>query len=137
MEQNPVIRLIGKRPLRSEDLLQRPTTASLDRDSSRPWPWLFAGGVQLAMPHPAFIADDAEAERLAAVEGLGFGQFPGFSIAADLAAGRLQRVLTDCEPDPWPLYLYRPQRGPVPARIRALFDHLQHALTTLPTAPAT
>ncbi|RYE98096.1 MAG: LysR family transcriptional regulator, partial [Oxalobacteraceae bacterium] len=50
-----------------------------------------------------------------------------------IAEGRLVRVLRDVEPAAWGLYVYRPQRGPVPARIRAVFDELHAAVATLPS----
>ena len=41
-----------------------------------------------------------------------------------LRSGELRRVLPQLEPDPWNLYVYRPQRGPVAAHIRLVFDRL-------------
>jgi DNA-binding transcriptional LysR family regulator len=42
---------------------------------------------------------------------------------------KLVRVLEEVEPVPWDLYIYRPQRGPVPPRIRLVFDHLVSRLS--------
>ncbi|MEC7691947.1 MAG: LysR family transcriptional regulator, partial [Pseudomonadota bacterium] len=42
---------------------------------------------------------------------------------------KLVRVLEEVEPVPWDLYIYRPQRGPVPQRIRLVFDHLVSRLS--------
>jgi hypothetical protein len=33
-------------------------------------------------------------------------------------------VLEDLAPAPWSVNVYRPQRGPVPARVRVVFDWL-------------
>jgi DNA-binding transcriptional LysR family regulator len=46
-----------------------------------------------------------------------------------LHTGRLISVLDDYQPAPWDLYVYRPQRGPVPARIRLVYDHIVEALS--------
>jgi DNA-binding transcriptional LysR family regulator len=48
-----------------------------------------------------------------------------------IQSGRLVPVLEECQPDPWDLYVYRPQRGPVPARIRLVFDHIVEALSDI------
>jgi DNA-binding transcriptional LysR family regulator len=56
--------------------------------------------------------------------GLGFGQLPGFVADQHIASGRLVPVLHKQQPEPWDIYVYRPQRGPVPARIRLVFDQL-------------
>jgi DNA-binding transcriptional LysR family regulator len=45
-----------------------------------------------------------------------------------LRAGKVISVLDDVAPEPWPVYVYRPQRGPVPARIRLVFDAVLAAL---------
>ena len=37
-------------------------------------------------------------------------------------------VLQKFAPDPWDLYVYRPQRGPVAPRVRLLFDRLVEML---------
>ncbi|WP_035881669.1 LysR family transcriptional regulator [Cupriavidus metallidurans] len=112
-----------------EQLDMLPTSAFLDASTGRPWPWLFAGGVQWVPPQPRFIVNDSEAECRAVLAGLAIGQMPSFLASPYIAAGRLAAVLTALEPDPWDLYVYRPQRGPVPARIRLVHDRLVAALT--------
>ncbi len=115
-------------PQALEDLLTRPTTALIDANAGRPWPWLFADGRQIAPPKPVFISDDADAEFAALCAGVGFGQVPDFMAAPALADGRLVRVLADFQSPPWTLYVYRSQRAPVPARTRLVFDALVQTL---------
>ena len=104
-----------------------PVTVSLDPNTGKPWPWFLAGEQQWQPPAPVFMASDTRAECQAVLGGIGFGQLAGFMAAPLMASGQLQAVLPQLAPAPWQLYLYRPQRGPVPARIRAVFDHLlQH-----------
>lgn len=107
-----------------------PTTAFLDTSTGRPWPWLFAGGVQCLPAQPRFTVNDSEAECRVILAGLAFGQMPSFMADPHIATGRLVPVLSAREPDPWDLYVYRPQRGPVPARIRFVQDCLVAALQT-------
>lgn len=115
-------------PERIAQLDEVPTTTFLDARTGRPWPWLFAGGVQCLPAGPCFTVNDSEAECRAILAGLGFGQMPSFMAAPHIAAGRLVPVLTALEPDSWDIYVYRPQRGPVPARIRLVQDRLETAL---------
>lgn len=116
------------RPRRLEDLASLPTTALIDHNTGRPWPWLFREGRQIAPPRPVFTSDDADAEFDAICAGAGFGQVPDFLARPLLDQGRLLRVLTKEQAPPWTLYVYRSQRAPVPARTRLVFDTLVQAL---------
>jgi DNA-binding transcriptional LysR family regulator len=123
-------------PATLDELLLRPTTALIDANAGRPWPWWFADGRQVAPPKPVFISNDADAEFEAVCAGVGFGQVPDFMAAPALAAGRLVRVLVDCQAPAWQLYVYRSQRAPVPARTRLVFDALVRALAQPTSDPA-
>ena len=57
------------------------------------------------------------------------GWIPDFLVQDLLRQEKLVRVLEEVEPVPWDLYIYRPQRGPVPQRIRLVFDHLLSRLS--------
>lgn len=111
-----------------EQLDELPTSAFIDSSTGRPWPWLLAGGVQRTPARPRFSVNDSETECRVVLAGLVLSQMPSFLAGPHIAAGRLVPVLTELEPDPWDLYVYRPQRGPVPARIRLVHDHLIAAL---------
>lgn len=117
------------RPMAIAELDGMPTSVFLDSSTGRPWPWLFKGGVQYVPTNPRFTVNDSEAESRAVLAGLTFGQMPSFLAASHLATGRLVPVLEQAEPEPWELYVYRPQRGPVPARIRLVHDRLVAALS--------
>ncbi|NCU19976.1 hypothetical protein EOM89_04385 [Candidatus Falkowbacteria bacterium] len=62
---------------------------------------------------------------LAVLAGLAYGQLPAYLAQPYLQSGHLQAVLTEQAPDPWQLFIYRPQQGPVPPRVRLVFDHLR------------
>ena len=109
-----------------------PVTAALDINTGRPWPWHFKAGRQWAPASPVFIADNADMEMGAALAGIAFAQLADYMAAPFIANGKLVRVLQNQEPPAWGLYVYRPQRGPVPARVRAVFDALLAALGSLP-----
>jgi DNA-binding transcriptional LysR family regulator len=122
-----LIALHGK-PKTIEQLNDLPTTSLRDGSTGRPWPWYFAGGQQLTPANTRFLANDSEAEYDAVMAGLGFGQLPDFMADPHIAAGRLVSLLPKQMPEPWEVYVYRPQRGPVPARIRLVYDRLVAAL---------
>jgi DNA-binding transcriptional LysR family regulator len=112
------------KPKTIEELHQLPTTSLRDHSTGRAWPWYFAGGQHISPLNPRFLSSDSEAEFDAVMAGLGFGQLPGFMADEHIASGRLVPVLQKLQPDAWDIYIYRPQRGPVPARIRLVFDRL-------------
>ena len=111
-------------PADLEQLAALPTTALIDRGTGRPWPWQLARGATWTPPQPAFGTNDLEAECDAVLAGLGFGHLVSYVAVPHLRSGRLVEVLPALSPDPWDLYVYRPQRGPVAARVRLVFDQL-------------
>ncbi len=80
----------------------------------------------LLPPGGRMLASDGEALRHLAVAGAGIARLAGFTVAADLAAGRLVRVMegvaADAREDFYAVYVG--QGGPLPARVRALLDFL-------------
>jgi DNA-binding transcriptional LysR family regulator len=60
----------------------------------------------------------------AAKEGAGIVRVPSWQVEAEIAAGRLQRILVDYEPPPTPLHLlFQPSRLASP-KARAFVDYL-------------
>ncbi|QJD91149.1 LysR family transcriptional regulator [Duganella dendranthematis] len=112
------------KPKSIEQLHDLPTTSLRDHSTGKAWPWYFAGGQHISPLNPRFLSSDSEAEFDAVMAGMGFGQLPGFMADPHIASGRLVPVLQKHQPEPWDIYVYRPQRGPVPARIRLVFDQL-------------
>jgi DNA-binding transcriptional LysR family regulator len=105
-----------------------PATGFLDRSTGRLWPWQLADGQQFTPSEPRFQSDDAEVELRAVLAGIGFAQIVSYLARPHIRSGALVAVLDELAPDPWPVYVYRPQRGPVPARIRLVFDAVVGAL---------
>jgi DNA-binding transcriptional LysR family regulator len=105
-----------------------PSTGFIDRNTGRLWPWQFANGQQFTPANLAFQTDDGECECRAVVAGLGFGQIVSYLAQPLLRTGKVISVLDSYAPEAWPVYVYRPQRGPVPARIRLVFDAMLGAL---------
>lgn len=113
-----------------QQLLDMPTVALIDMSSGKRWPWYFSDGQQFRPRVVPFVTDDAETELNLVLNGCGFGQIGDSLALPHIHAGRLVRVLEEHTPPPWDLYVYRPQRGPVPARIRVVYDRILEAFSS-------
>ncbi|WP_316675264.1 LysR family transcriptional regulator [uncultured Tolumonas sp.] len=116
-----VIEQIGE-PKNIYDLRKLPAIESIDCNSGRGWAWMFAEDIDFHPDNVAFRTDDPEIELLAVRDGMGFGQLSDWIVKEDIRQKKLVRILKEAEPNPWDVYVYRPQRGPVPARVRLLYD---------------
>ncbi|SOT45605.1 LysR family transcriptional regulator [Burkholderia cenocepacia] len=118
-----LIRRLGE-PKNRKALEAMPVTCLIDRASGRPWPWMFRGEQQFVPPSPAYLTDDTEVEIEAVCAGVGVGQCAEYLVRPYVRKGCLVRVLPSLEPEPWKLHVYRPRRGPMPRRIRVVYDEL-------------
>jgi len=118
--------LIGRvgLPANEEALWDSPLTVLIDRNTGMPWPWMFKGRRERVPHDPVFVTDDPETECEAVLDGIGFGQLPGHLALPHLRSGRLVSILNESRPAAASIYVYRPQRTPVPARVRLVFDTL-------------
>ncbi|WP_338651729.1 LysR family transcriptional regulator [Pseudomonas aeruginosa] len=122
-------------PANIDALSSLPVTVALDINTGRPWPWHFKAGRQWTPTAPTLVADNADIEMGAALAGIAFAQLADYMAAPYIASGKLVRVLENEEPPAWGLYVYRPQRGPIPGRVRAVFDEMLVAVGSLPALP--
>jgi DNA-binding transcriptional LysR family regulator len=114
------------RPRRPEDLLNLPCIR-LSFPSGRALNWELEkdGEVVRLDPTGPLISTNKTLQLRAAVEGLGYWASFEDHVAADIAAGRLERVLDDWFPSfPGP-YLYYPSRRHMPAALRAFVDFVR------------
>jgi DNA-binding transcriptional LysR family regulator len=74
-------------------------------------------------------ADNGDIIRLAAIAGAGIAFQPGFIVDADIAAGRLVRVLPDWRSAEMGIYAVYPSRKHLSAKVRTFVDFLAGALT--------
>ncbi|MGO4329574.1 LysR family transcriptional regulator [Cupriavidus sp. 2TAF22] len=84
----------------------------------------------------ALTLDDASLMLEAVRTGLGLAYLTEWNVAADLAAGTLQRVLEDWTPPFGGLCLYYPSRRHVPAGLRALIEMIREDAGSAPTQRA-
>lgn len=108
-----------------------PSVALIDNGSGRLWPWYFDDSQQLTPANRVFVTDDAEAELGMVLQGAGYGQIADCLAQPYIEQGRLLSVLDQFAPPPWDIYVYRPQRGPVPARIRIVYDRILQAVANI------
>jgi DNA-binding transcriptional LysR family regulator len=94
-----------------------------------PFPLQLDGGRAFALPPGGFDADDGEACRTAAVNGLGILQILYRTVQDDLADGRLQRVLPDVPLVPVAVHALHAYSRPVPARLRHFLEFAESTLS--------
>ncbi|WP_374305792.1 LysR family transcriptional regulator [Methylocella sp.] len=93
--------------------------------------WRFtnkAGEEALVRPKGRLRANNGDALVPALVAGLGVGVLPAFIVEDEIAAGRLERILSDWTTPQGSLFLVTPPGGPRPARIELLADFLSRRL---------
>lgn len=73
--------------------------------------------------------NNGEAMRDLAIAGVGFAMLPGFIAEPAIAEGRLERVLPDTAIRTLPIHAVWPPVQPMPAKLRALIDHLATELS--------
>ena len=115
-------------PSSVEDLKSMPLSTLIDRNNGRPWPWFFADGQSYLPPSPAFSCDDPETELEFVLAGLAFAQMPHYLADTYIHDRILVEVLAESAPVPTDLIIYRTQSGPVPPRVRLVYDHLMGCL---------
>ncbi len=99
------------------------------------WRFVHDGGDEaLVTPRGPLRANNADALAPALLAGLGLAIQPEFTVWQDIAAGRLEQVLTGWSLPPVALHLITPPGGLRPARVGILVDFLVHRLATAPWA---
>ncbi|RKP54687.1 LysR family transcriptional regulator [Pararobbsia silviterrae] len=100
------------------------------------WPLRQAGEDRVFPVTGNAQASDGEALRRLALAGLGLARLAAFQVRDDIAAGRLQPVLEDCNPgDVEDIHaVYVGQGGHLPLRVRAFLDFLAERVDIRPDA---
>ena len=104
--------------------------ASRDR-----WRFLNEGGEEATVsPSGPLRANNADALTPSLMAGLGLAVQPEFIVWKDLAAGRLESVMTDWSPPPIALNVVTPPGALRPPRVTALIEFLVRRLSRVPWA---
>lgn len=103
-------------------------------NTATPGVWRFrkAGGEEAVVRvEGPMRTDNGEAMLPALRAGLGVARLPGFLVDADIAAGRLEPVLTDWVAGSVALHLVTPPGSRRPVRVETLIDYLTERLRNL------
>ncbi len=87
------------------------------------------GEIQVHAHTPRYVADDLASLQLAALAGVGVTLLPDYMCRADLAAGRLTRVLPAWGPAPAIAHMVFPARRALVPAVRKLIDFLAEHLS--------
>jgi DNA-binding transcriptional LysR family regulator len=85
------------------------------------------GGREIAV-RPQLLTHSPESLRAAALAGLGLVALPDWMVADLVAAGRVARVLPDCETPASNVYAVYPANRHIPPKVRAFVDHVAREL---------
>jgi len=115
-------------PLRPEEIAGHECIHWRSAAGGSSWTFTIAGARVTVPIRGRLLVSDFGAEREAAVRGLGLAILPLLSVRDDLDAGRLARVLPDCEVESGVLSLVRPATPFEPPKLRAFIDFVTAAL---------
>ncbi len=92
--------------------------------------WRFEGpeGARAVPVTPALVCSSTGSLRAAGLAGIGVIALPDWAVLADLAAGRLVRLLADWRMPGTGIYAVYPSNRLVTPRVRACVDHLARHL---------
>ncbi|MEY8829287.1 LysR family transcriptional regulator [Sedimentitalea sp. XS_ASV28] len=108
------------RPETPQDLTGQPVIGYSHMPNAELWRF---GRVRPAVSEVMTI-NNGEAIRDLAIAGVGFAMLPGFLAEPAFAEGTLERVLPQTANRPLPIHAVWPPVQPIPAKLRALIDHL-------------
>lgn len=127
-------------PAHPRDLAARDCVIFTGLATGEAWPFEGPEGPFQVRVAGRFRANSSEAVREAVLAGIGPALVPLWLFGPELAAGRVRALLPAFTPAPLPIHLVLPTRRQVPARVRALVEHLAAAFQGDPllaeTAPA-
>lgn len=123
------------RPLVPADLPTFPTLAWNPEQPAHEWRLTGSDGSTSTIRHrPRLVTEDMAALRLAALRGVGIGQFPAFVVEDDLRAGRLVDLLPEWSIRPGVIHGAFPSRRGLLPSVRALLDFLAKEYAVLEQA---
>ncbi len=96
--------------------------------------WWFAGpkGIVSTSVRGRFRANNSDAVRHAALNGLGITLLSHLLVADDIRAGRLRSLMPEYPPARFPLTVVYPSRRNLPSRVRAVIEHLREIVQADP-----
>jgi DNA-binding transcriptional LysR family regulator len=115
-------------PKRPDKLDKHDGIVFVSQDGPRPWRFSGRSGSMSYQPHGRFHTNDAEQIRVAVLAGLGIAQAPYWLFAAELASGRVRRILKDHEPGEIAISAVRPRGRLLASKVSVFIDFLEQVL---------
>nr|WP_284694905.1 LysR family transcriptional regulator [Photobacterium galatheae] len=116
-------------PATMDDLRQMPCITSLTALNGMPWIFQGSKGRPQAMPvSSSFKANSGNIAIRAALAGLGFAILAEAGCREALAAGQLEKITLEAEPEDLVLYAFYAGRKHLPQKIHAFLTHLDSHL---------
>ena len=119
-------------PETPKDLIQHNCIRDSNLRSGQSWPFEVNGAEQRIAVQGDFMVNSATAVRALVVGGRGIGLCPDWAVAQDLASGRLLRLPFDHPSAHLGVYAVFTDARQLPARTRAVLDHLVQAFKVPP-----
>ncbi len=111
-------------PKAPHDLIDKPCVINTHYENGNRWLFSHPGKSEEVVVGHWLQVSDYSLNLSLALAGAGFVRLPKFLAQAEVAAGRLRRVLNQYNTDSVPIYLVFAQRHPQPAKVRALINHI-------------
>lgn len=119
-------------PATPEDLKAHNCLVYSPRSPMGAWPFTAAAGPITVRVKGDVRANQADALRIAAIQGCGLIQLPTYMVGLDLKAGRLKVVLEDFEPPARPIYAVYLHRNNLSAKVSTFVDFLYDLYYPIP-----
>ncbi|WP_207061784.1 LysR family transcriptional regulator [Motiliproteus sp. SC1-56] len=110
------------RPRAPDDLAKHTAILHNGVDADQRWPMLIDGDIQRHPISWRMSVNHYPLIREAAIQGQGLARLPSYLAEKDVAAGKLDAVLTDFLPPPQPIYLVYDYQGALPLKNRTFID---------------
>lgn len=120
-----------KAPRRPADLAEHDVISPSDRPSLQGWRFRGDGGEQVIRLMPKIAMNEVDPMLSLVRDGRGIGRALSYQVVEDLAAGRLVRLLPECEPAPLPVHLVTPSAPHMAPKARAFIDFAEPRLGAL------
>jgi DNA-binding transcriptional LysR family regulator len=105
------------------DLPQHDTIFATGVSTADEWRFGTGGRAMSVRLAPRFRVNEVEAALQAVGAGRGIARVLSYQVAADVAEGRMVRLLRDFEPDPLPVQVVVPSGRAMAPKVRAFLDH--------------
>jgi LysR family transcriptional regulator for bpeEF and oprC len=119
-------------PRHPRDIEKMPCVVFMFQGAPRAWRFFENGAPLVVDGKPMVRTNDAEHIRGSVLAGIGMGHSPGWLYANDLAEGRLQQVLADYSPPPFPISAVSPAGRRQTRKVQVFTEFLAEKFRRVP-----